>query len=159
MANYFTFNEISCKEYGLKCKDISHISFASKSYESIKVPGRTGNLIIDDGSYNNKTVTVIAYLDMRNIPVERPIIGWDEVEDPATGELVSEPIYGENREDRIFNIKHWLIGHTGYKPLVFDDKFKYNAIVSGEVEFSEIFTDYYEIEIDFECVEVMTWFQ
>ena len=155
MAKYFTFNEISCKEYGLKCKDISHISFAAKSYESIKVPGRTGNLIIDDGSYDNKTVTIVAYLDMRPIPIERPIIGWNEVEDPTTGELVPEPIYGENREDRITYIKEWLIGHTGYKTLIFDDKFTYNAIVSGEITFNEIFNDYYQITIDFECVEVI----
>ena len=99
MAKYFTFNEISCKEYGLKCKDISHISFAAKSYESIKIPGRTGNLIIDDGSYNNKKVTIIAYLDMRDIPIERPLINYD-----AQG----NPIYGENREDRIYNIKQVL---------------------------------------------------
>ena len=147
MAKYFTFNGISCKEYGLKCKDISHISFAAKSYESIKIPGRTGNLIIDDGSYENKTVSIVAYLDMRNIPIERPIIDLDEND---------EPIYGENREDRINNIKKWLIGHVGYKTLLFDDKFTYNAIVSGEVSFTEIFTDYYEITIDFECVEVMS---
>ena len=146
MAKYFTFNEISCKEYGLKCKDISHISFAAKDYESIKIPGRTGNLIIDDGSYQNKTVKITAYLDMRDIPIERPIIGYDENDNP---------IYGENREDRITNIKIWLIGHVGYKTLVFDDKFTYNAIVSGEITFTEMFPDYYEITIDFECVEVI----
>ena len=146
MAKYFTFNEISCKEYGLKCKDISHISFAAKSYESIKIPGRTGNLIIDDGSYENKTVTITAYLDLRNIPIERPVIGQDDN---------GNPVYGENQEDRITNIKKWLIGHTGYKQLVFDDKFSYNAIVKGEITFSEMFTDYYQVDIDFECVEVI----
>ena len=147
MAKYFTYNGTSCKEYGLKCKDISHISFAAKSYESIKIPGRTGNLLIDDGSYKNKTITITAYLDMRDIPIERPIIDWDSQ---------NRPIYGENQEDRIMNIKKWLIGHTGYKTLLFDDKFTYNAVVNGEVEILELFTDYYEITINFECVEVMS---
>ena len=145
MAKYFTFNNISCKNYNLKCKDISHISFASKSYESIKIPGRTGNLIIDDGSYENKTISIIAYLDIRDIPIERPIVGYNG----------DTPIYGENRQDRINNIKKWLIGHTGYKTLTFDDKFTYNAIVNGEIVFTEMFTDYYEITINFECVEVL----
>ena len=56
MAKNFTFNGITSTSKNLKCKDISHLSFAVKSYESIKIPGRTGNLIIDDGSYENKAV-------------------------------------------------------------------------------------------------------
>ena len=150
MATYFTFNNISCKTYGLKCKEISHLSFAAKSYESIKVPGRTGNLLIDDGSYQNKEVFVEAYLDMRQIPIERPIIDYDltDTNNPI-------PIYGENREDRIAAIKQWLIGHVGYKELTFDDKFTYQAIVKDTVQLEEVFTDFYSVAITFECVEVI----
>ena len=150
MATYFTFNGIGSKEYSLKCKEISHLSFAAKSYESIKIPGRTGNLIIDDGSYENKIIPVIAYLDMRSIPIEKPIVGWDTT-DPEN----LTPIYGENKKDRINNIHRWLLGEVGYKELVFDDKFTYNAIVNGEVTFIELFADYFEITINFECAEVI----
>ena len=127
MANYFIFNGVSSKTHKLKCKEISHFSFAAKSYESIKIPGRTGNLLIDDGSKENKVIPVTAYLDLR-----------------------------EENDKKLFvsNIRKWLIGHTGYKSLVFDDGVQYEAIVSGEVAFKEIFKDYYEISINFECVEV-----
>ena len=127
MANFFTFNGISSKTHNLKCKEINHLSFAAKSYESIKVPGRTGNLLIDDGSKENKIIPIIAYLDLR-----------------------------EENDKKLFvsNIRKWLIGHIGYKSLVFDDGVQYEAIVSGEVAFEEIFKDYYKISINFECVEV-----
>lgn len=147
MASYFTFNGVSSKDMELKCKEINHFSFAAKSYESIKIPGRTGNLLIDDGSYENKMVPVVAYLDLRNVPIYRPIIDYD----PET----KEPIYGENRLDKINKIKGWLIGHTGYKALTFDDLFEYQATVNGQVEITELFTDYFQLSIEFECIEVI----
>lgn len=127
MANYFIFNGVSSKTHNLKCKEIKHLSFASKNYESIKVPGRTGNLIIDVGDKENKKVSVVAYLDLRK---------------------------ENNKNLAINNIKKWLIGHTGYKTLSFNDGFEYQAIVSGEVSLVEKFRNYFEINITFECVEV-----
>ena len=128
MAINFTFNGVSSTTHGLKCKEINHFTFSSKSYESIKVPGRTGNLLVDDGSYENKVIPVTAYLDLRTV---------------------------ENKKTVVNNIKKWLIGHIGYKTLTFDDTVEYQAIVNGEVTFTELFTNYYEIEINFECVEVI----
>ena len=127
MANFFTFNGISSKTHNLKCKEINHFSFAAKSYESIKVPGRTGNLLIDSGDKENKTVPVIANLDLRKASDKALVVK---------------------------NIKVWLQGHTGYKTLLFDDGVEYQAIVNGEVSFTELFKDYYEVSINFECVEV-----
>ena len=130
MAKNFTFNGTSSTSKNLKCKDISHLSFAVKSYESIKIPGRTGNLIIDDGSYENKAVEVVAYLDLRGKTAQ-------------------------DKKTAINGIKTWLIGPTGYKTLVFDDKIEYKAICKG-VEISEVFNDYLEISIEFEAVEVFS---
>ena len=127
MANYFTFNGVSSKTHNLKCKEINHLSFAAKSYESIKVPGRTGNLIIDTGDKKNKTIPIVVYLDLRK---------------------------ENNKKLVITNLKNWLMGHIGYKALLFDDGIEYQAIVSGEIDFKEMFKDYYEIDINFECVEV-----
>lgn len=127
MAKYFTFNNVSSKTHNLKCKEISHLSFSAKSYESIKVPGRTGNLIIDTGDKENKVITVIANLDLRN---------------------------ALDKAKTIKDIKVWLLGHVGYKRLLFDDTIEYQAIVSGQVELKELFNDFYEITINFECVEV-----
>ena len=128
MAKNFTFNGTSSTSKNLKCKDISHLSFAVKSYESIKIPGRTGNLIIDDGSYENKAVEIVAYLDLR-------------------GKTAAQ------KKTAINDIKTWLIGPTGYKTLVFDDTIEYKAICKG-VEISEVFNDYLEVSIEFEAVEV-----
>ena len=130
MAKNFTFNGISSTSKNLKCKDISHLSFAVKSYESIKIPGRTGNLIIDDGSYENKAVEVVAYLDLR-------------------GKTAAQ------KKTAINDIKTWLIGPTGYKVLKFDDTIQYQAICKG-VEISEVFNDYLEVSIEFEAVEVFS---
>ena len=127
MANFFTFNGISSKTHNLKCKEINHFSFAAKSYESIKVPGRTGNLLIDTGDKENKIVPVIANLDLRKASDKALVVK---------------------------NIKVWLQGHTGYKTLLFDDGIEYQAVVNGEVTFTELFKDYYEVSINFECVEV-----
>ena len=130
MAKNFTFNGTSSTSKNLKCKDISHLSFAVKSYESIKIPGRTGNLIIDNGSYENKAVEIVAYLDLR-------------------GKTNSQ------KKTSINDIKTWLIGPTGYKTLIFDDTIEYKAICKG-VEISEVFNDYLEISIEFEAVEVFS---
>lgn len=130
MAKNFTFNGINSTSKNLKCKDISHLSFAVKSYESIKIPGRTGNLIIDDGSYENKAVEVVAYLDLR-------------------GKTAAQ------KKTAINDIKTWLIGPTGYKVLKFDDTIEYKAICKG-VEISEVFNDYLEVSIEFEAVEVFS---
>ena len=130
MAKNFTFNGTSSTSKNLKCKDISHLSFAVKSYESIKIPGRTGNLIIDDGSYENKAVEIVAYLDLR-------------------GKTAAQ------KKTAINDIKTWLIGPTGYKVLKFDDTIEYKAICKG-VEISEVFNDYLEISIEFEAVEVFS---
>ena len=128
MAKNFTFNGTSSTSKNLKCKDISHLSFAVKSYESIKIPGRTGNLIIDDGSYENKAVEIVAYLDLR-------------------GKTATQ------KQTAINDIKTWLIGPKGYKVLKFDDTIEYKAICKG-VEISEVFNDYLEVSIEFEAVEV-----
>ena len=127
MANFFTFNGISSKTHNLKCKEINHFSFAAKSYESIKIPGRTGNLLIDTGDKENKIVPVIANLDLRNT---------------------------SNKVLAIKNMKVWLMDEVGYKRLLFDDGIEYQAIVNGEISFTELFKDYYEVSINFECVEV-----
>ena len=130
MAKYFVFNDVSSRTYNLKCKEINHLSFGAKSYESIKVPGRTGNLIIDDGSYENKTIEIVAYLDLR-------------------GKTAKE------KKTAINGIKTWLIGPKGYKVLKFDDTIEYKAICKG-VDISEVFNDYLEISIEFEAVEVFS---
>ena len=130
MAKNFTFNGTTSTSKKLKCKDINHLSFASKSYESIKIPGRTGNLIIDDGSFENKVIEITALLDLR---------GKTNLE----------------KKTAINGLKTWLIKPVGYKTLLFDDTIQYQAICQG-VDIGEAFNDYLELKISFEVVEVFS---
>ena len=130
MAKNFTFNGTTSTSKNLKCKDINHLSFASKSYESIKIPGRTGNLIIDDGSFENKVIEITALLDLR-------------------GKTNAE------KKTAINGLKTWLIKPVGYKTLLFDDTIQYQAICS-KVECANYSTDYIEFTIEFEVVEVFS---
>ena len=63
---HFTFNNISSETFGLKVKSTNHLSLPAKKIESIEIPGRTGNLIIDDGSRRNLSIEVVCYLDCRD---------------------------------------------------------------------------------------------
>ena len=60
---YFTFNGTSSERYGLKVKNSNHLSRPAKKIESISVPGRTGNLIIDDGSKENLVILILSCID------------------------------------------------------------------------------------------------
>ena len=51
---HFTFNGVNSQQYGLKVKQSNHLTRPAKKIESIEIPGRTGNLIIDDGSKKNQ---------------------------------------------------------------------------------------------------------
>ena len=66
-----TYNQILLNGLGLKLKETNHTNLPSKNYESIKIPGRTGNLIIDDESYNNKTIELIFLWDYSKINDDR----------------------------------------------------------------------------------------
>ena len=131
MAKSFTFNGTTSESKNLICTDINHLSFANKSYESIKIPGRTGNLIIDDGSYENKTIDITAYLDLQ---------------DKTDAE----------KKTAINGLKTWLIKPVGYKTLKFDDTIEYQAICSKVAIVPYSRDDYLEISIEFEVVEVFS---
>lgn len=120
-----TYNSVLLNSIGLKVKSSNHTSLSSKSYESIKVPGKTGNLIIDDGSFENKKIELIFLWDLRN----------------------------ENVKSRIKQLRNLLQGHKGYRDLIFDDGFVFNAICSGEVVINDITKDYFEVNVVFDAYE------
>ena len=53
MKNYLTFNSISSKDLGIRIERHNNFSTPQRIVERIKVPGRTGEVIIDDNSYEN----------------------------------------------------------------------------------------------------------
>lgn len=122
----FTFNGVTASSHGLTIKSSNHLSRPSKAYDSIKVPGRTGNVIIDDGSFNNKTIDVVCFLDRRTVndlSVKAKVIG------------------------------NWLQGITGYKDLIYSDGSTFKAICTNQIDISETIKNFAEVTIRFEVYE------
>lgn len=126
MVREFIFNGKSSKEFNIIIKKSNHLSLPSKSIESIKVPGRTGNLIIDDGSKENLEIELEVYIDCRKKSLK--IIRKE--------------------------ISIWLQDSIGYKELIFDDGVRFNAICSNQLNFGDIATKFPSLLIKFDSVEV-----
>lgn len=123
----FTFNGINSDTYGLKVKATNHLSFPAKNIESIEIPGRTGNLIIDDGSRKNLSIEVVCFLDCR------------ENKDIAL---------------RTRQISAWLQDPIGYQSLIFSDGIKFKAICTNQIDVGELINYFGEITIRFDGYEV-----
>ena len=125
---YFTFNNISSETYGLKVKATNHLSLPAKKIESIEIPGRTGNLIIDDGSKQNLSIEVVCYIDCRE---------------------------DKNIALKTHQIGTWLQEPIGYQKLVFSDGITFNAICTNQIDISELVNYFGEVAIRFDAYEVV----
>lgn len=124
---YFTFNGTSSERYGLKVKNSNHLSRPAKKIESIAIPGRTGNLIIDDGSKENLSIELVCLLDCRansNISVVAKQIGA------------------------------WLQDPIGYRTLTMYDGMSFKAVCTNQIDISEIIDNFGEVSIRFDATEV-----
>lgn len=124
----FTFNNVSCETHGLKVKSTNHLSLPAKKIESIEIPGRTGNLIIDDGSKQNLSIEVVCYIDCRE---------------------------DENIALKTRQIGTWLQEPIGYQKLVFSDGITFNAICTNQIDISELINYFGEVAIRFDAYEVV----
>lgn len=61
--SWFSYNGLSCEKWN--CYKTQPINFPTpvRNVKKISVPGRNGDIVIDEGSYNNLTVTVECYID------------------------------------------------------------------------------------------------
>ncbi len=121
MAKEFTFNGISSRKFNLKVKKSNHLSKAKKRIELIEIPGRTGDLIVSDGSRENLNLEIVVYLDARDL----------------------------NTKEYSDRIDEWLNGHEGYKPIVFDDGTKLDAVFIGQIDFENIVKNFEEVVLLF----------
>lgn len=51
--NYFVFGGKSSKEFGIALTGVGVYDAPKRDYDSIEIPGRNGNLTMDNGRYNN----------------------------------------------------------------------------------------------------------
>ena len=62
MRNWLTFDGVSTKDFGVYINGAQTYDAPARSREVISVPGRNGDLIIDNGRYENTEVTYHAFI-------------------------------------------------------------------------------------------------
>ena len=124
----FTYGAISSTSFNFIIVSNDNLNGFENDFELVEIPGRTGNLIIDNQRKKNKEINIEAYAD---------------IEEFGEASLVSKAI------------KKWLQGEVKYKPLIFsNDYIKYEAIVLGNVEIVEEVENLLNIKFKFSCKEV-----
>lgn len=103
-------------------------TFPERSYEVIEVPGRDGEVILDNGNFKNYRQAYSAFID-----------SYDP-EDPRYQRIAR-------------NVAAWLLGNPGYQRLEdsYDPEFYRMAYYSGGSEFSNWFNTYGRGTIEFSC--------
>ena len=105
----FILNGKSNKDFNLKIKNSNHLLKPKKKLELISIPGRTGDLIIDEGVRENFTLIIDLYLDIRN-----------DCRQFSIKEFCDE-------------IDMWLNNTKGYQTMEFDDGTVLKVIFIGEI--------------------------
>ena len=124
----FTYGAISSTSFNFIIVSNDNLNGFENDFELVEIPGRTGDLIIDNQRKKNKEINIEAYAD---------------IEEFGDVNLVSKAI------------KKWLQGEVKYKPLIFsNDYIKYEAIVLGNVEIVEEVENLLNIKFKFSCKEV-----
>lgn len=63
MRDYFVFDGISSKDFGIYIADGNVEDSPSRSVETYKIPGKNGTLTIDNGRFNNINLSYTVYAD------------------------------------------------------------------------------------------------
>ena len=128
---YFKYKGKSSKDFCLKIKEINNLSSPSRALETHVVPGRNGELIIDNGHYNNFRLQIECFID------GRPERNGKEL---SLAEIASE-------------LKAWLQGGDfGYSPIELEgEDFYYEGYCDNSLDIQELFVNFAEVLITFNC--------
>ena len=127
MKNYLIFNGINSKDLGIRIERHNNFSSPQRVVERIKVPGRTGEIIIDDNSYENI------------------IFEYEFILDCKESDLASKSE----------EIASWLHNDYTYKTLTFSNSNKiYNAVVINKIDISRMFKQFGKALVTFEAYEI-----
>ena len=119
----FIFNNKSSRDFNIKIKKSNHLSIPRKRLEFIQVPGRTDNLIIDEGCREMLDIEIEAYIDCRDLDTKNYALMLD----------------------------NWLNNTKGYTDLAFDDNTVLKAIFVGQIDFNTIVKNFNEILLQFKA--------
>ena len=117
----FSINNKTNKIFNFKVKASNHLTRPRRKMEFISIPGRTGDLIIDEGARENFTLLIEGFIDARDI----------------------------NMKMYCDNLDKWLNGTAGYQTIVFDDGTILKAVFTGEINPNEIVKNFGELSLEF----------
>ena len=125
---HFTFGGTSSASFNFIIVENNNLNGFENDFELIEIPGRSGDLLINNNRKKNKEINIEAYIDL------------DGLGDAKT---VSR------------DVKQWLQGEVKYKDLTFsNDLTEYKAIVKGPIEIVEEIEGLLNINFKFSCKEV-----
>ena len=125
---YFTFGGTSSASFNFIIMKNDNLSGFENDFELIEIPGRRGDLVINNNRKKNKEINIEAYVDLEGL---------------GDAKTVSK------------SIKQWLQGEVKYKTLTFsDDLEEYEAVVVGRIEIIEEIEGLLNIKFKFSCKEV-----
>ena len=122
---YFVYNESSSTSFFMIIEEIEGLlDTFERDIELIEVPGRDGELVIDNQRKKSKDITITGYIDVEKSSKSIDILAYE--------------------------IENWLQGEVSYKPLTFKNhNFKYEALCFNKIKLSEIIENLCEFEIVF----------
>ena len=126
---HFTFGGTSSASFNFIIVENNNLNGFENDFELIEIPGRSGDLVIDNKRKKNKEINIEAYADIEGL---------------GDAHTVAK------------NIKQWLQGEVKYKDLTFsNDLTEYKAIVKGPIEIVEEMEGLLNINFKFSCKEVI----
>lgn len=125
---YFTFGGTSSASFKFIIVENDNLSGFENDFELVSIPGRSGDLIVDNQRKKNKEININAYVDLEELNKDAKTVANE--------------------------IKTWLQGEVKYKDLTFsDDLVNYQAIVLGRVEIVEEIEGLLNVKFKFNCKE------
>ena len=117
----FTINNKTNKDFNFKVKSSNHLLRPRKRLEFISIPGRTGDLILDDNSRENFNLVIEGYIDGRKSSLK----------------TLTE------------QLDLWLNSTTGYQNITFDDGIVLKAVLISEINVNEVVKNFGELTLEF----------
>jgi phage-related protein len=117
----FTVNNKTNKDFNFKVKSSNHLIKPRKKLEFISIPGRTGDLIIDEGARENFNLVIEGYIDGRK----------------------------SNLKTLTEQLDSWLNSSKGYQSIAFDDGTVLKAVLVSEIDPVEVVKNFGELSLEF----------
>ena len=117
----FAINDKTNKDFNFRVKSSNHLLKSRKRLEFISIPGRTGDLIIDEGSRENFNLIIEGYIDGRNSSLKQ----------------------------LCDNLDNWLNSTTGYQVITFDDGTVLKGVLISDINPNEVVENFGELILEF----------